>query len=176
MNITLPDTIGLHHCILRILPAIPFQTHQQLVHLLNPEMYEHIIIIKVTKRITNSPLLIPTALPSIVVNQFCSFVSTDNVTEKITKKSQHSISILGCMKKMHHNFQWNPPSKTGKQDDQILKASSCEISFWVLRSVSVAIVTFNQRVARNNLKTQTRNGSNKVHFRSPSETDKRVKE
>ncbi len=42
---------------------------QQLVHLLlNPGMYECIIIIQVTMRITDSPLLIPAASSSIVVN------------------------------------------------------------------------------------------------------------
>ncbi len=74
MNITLPDTIGLRHCILRVLSAIRFQINQQQpVHLLlNPGMYERIIIIQVTTRITDSPLLIPTTSSSNGVN----FIST----------------------------------------------------------------------------------------------------
>ncbi len=70
VNITLPDTIGLRHCIFRVLPAIRFRIHQQkLVHLLlKPGMYERITIIQVTKWITDSPLLIPTTSSSIVVN------------------------------------------------------------------------------------------------------------
>ncbi len=70
VNISLPDTIGLRNCILRVLPAIRFRIHQQqMLHLLlNHGMYEHIIIIQVTAQITDSPLLIPTASSSIVVN------------------------------------------------------------------------------------------------------------
>ncbi len=46
---------------------------QQLVYLLlNRGTYEYIIIIQVTTQITNSPLLIPTASSSIIVN-FISF-------------------------------------------------------------------------------------------------------
>ncbi len=54
---------------------------QQLVHLLIPGTYK-LTIIQVTTRITDSPLLIPTASSSIIVNfisfyseQFCKFVS-----------------------------------------------------------------------------------------------------
>ncbi len=137
-------------------------SRRQLVHLLNPGMYERIIIIQVTTRIIDSPLLIPTALPSIVVNfisvkieqfihlfhdrtwngtMFTNHNQRINATEKITKKSQEFNSILGRMKKILYNFQWNPPSKMRKRDDRTLKTFSCEISFWALRHVSVAIVT-----------------------------------
>ncbi len=44
--------------------------------------------------------------------------------------------------------QWNPPSKTWKGADQTLKTSSCEISFWVLRCISVAIVTFREKISK----------------------------
>ncbi len=82
VNITIPDTIGLHHCILyELLPAIWFRIHQQqLVHLLlNPGTYECIIIIQVTTRITDSSLLIPTTSSSIVIEQFCSLVLWPNM-------------------------------------------------------------------------------------------------
>ncbi len=62
--------------------------------------------------------------------------------KKLQKNHRSSISILDHVKKILHNFQWNPPSKTRKRDDWTLKTSSCEISFWVLRHVSVAIVTY----------------------------------
>ncbi len=42
------------------------------------------------------------------------------------------------MKKILYNFQWNSPGKRRKRDDRTLK-TSCEISFWMLRHVSVAI-------------------------------------
>ncbi len=54
----------------------------------------------------------------------------------------HSISILSRMKEILPNFQWNLPSKTREQDDQTLKTFCCEIMFWALRRVSVAIVTY----------------------------------
>ncbi len=61
--------------------------------------------------------------------------------KKLQKNRWYSILIFRCMKKILLNFQWNPPTKTRKIAEQILKTSSCEISFWVLRHVSVAIVT-----------------------------------
>ncbi len=61
--------------------------------------------------------------------------------KKLQKNRKSSISILGRMKKSLHNFQWNPPSKMQNRADRTLKTSSCEISFWALRRVSVAIVT-----------------------------------
>ncbi len=60
---------------------------------------------------------------------------------KLRKNHTHSISILGYMKEILPNFQWDPPSKTRERDDQTLKSSCCEITFWALRRVSVAIVT-----------------------------------
>ncbi len=88
VNITLPDTIGLRHCILRVLPAIRFWIHQQqLVHLLlNPGTYEFIIIIQVTTLITDSPLLIPTTSSSITVNAL--------------SKSNSSVHLF-------HDWTWN---------------------------------------------------------------------
>ncbi len=62
---------------------------------------------------------------------------------------KHSFSILGHMKKILHNFQWTPPSETQKQADQTLKTSSCEISFWALRRVSLAIVTYFDWINKN---------------------------
>ncbi len=62
--------------------------------------------------------------------------------KKLRKNRTRLISILDHMKKILHNFQWNPPSKTLKRVDQTLKTSSCEVSFWALRRISVAIVTF----------------------------------
>ncbi len=62
--------------------------------------------------------------------------------KKLQKNRRHSISLLRHMKKILLNFQWNPPSKMWKPDDQTLKTSSCEISFWALRRVSVVIVTY----------------------------------
>ncbi len=61
--------------------------------------------------------------------------------KKLQKNRRHSISILRHMKKILLNFQWNPPSKMRKPYDQTLKTSFCEILFWALRRVSVAIVT-----------------------------------
>ncbi len=60
---------------------------------------------------------------------------------KLLKNCTRSISIFGRMKEIILNFQWNLPSKTWEWDDQTLKTSSCEITFQVLRHVSVAIVT-----------------------------------
>ncbi len=57
--------------------------------------------------------------------------------KKLQKNHRHSFLILGCMKKIFHNFQWNPLSKTRKRADQTLKTSSYEI----YRCVSLAIVT-----------------------------------
>ncbi len=37
------------------------------------------------------------------------------------------------MKKLLHNFQWNPPSKKQKRADQTLQTSTREILFWVLK-------------------------------------------
>ncbi len=62
--------------------------------------------------------------------------------KKLRKNRRHSISHLSHMKEILLNFQWHPPSKTRKPADQTLKTSSCEISFWALRRVCVAIVTF----------------------------------
>ncbi len=62
--------------------------------------------------------------------------------KKLQNNCRSSISLLGHMKKILHNFQWNPPCKTLKRDDRTLKTSSCEISFWALRRVSVTIVAY----------------------------------
>ncbi len=164
VNITLPDTIGLHHCILCVLPVMRFWIHQQqLVHLLlNPGTYECIIIIQVTTRITDSPLLIPTTChPSLWIlspfklnssvhlfhdrtwngTMFTNHNQLITPQKKLQKNHRRSISILHGMKKILHNFHWNPPSKMRKGDLQTLKTSSCEILLWVLRPISVAIVT-----------------------------------
>ncbi len=66
--------------------------------------------------------------------------------KKLQKNRGRSFSILSRMKRMLHNFQWNPSSKTRKWADQTLKTSSCKVSFWVLKRVSLVIVLHNYHV------------------------------
>ncbi len=54
---------------------------------------------------------------------------------KLQKNRMCSISILGRMKEILPNFQWNPPSKMQERGDQTLK-TCCEGTLWVLRRVS----------------------------------------
>ncbi len=51
---------------------------------------------------------------------------------KLQENRTHLISILGLMKEILPNFQWNPPRKMREGDDQTLKTSCCEITFWAL--------------------------------------------
>ncbi len=153
MNITLPDTIGLCHCILRVLPAIRFQIHQhQLVHLLlNPGTYERIIHYHTSYHTDHR-------FPIIKINCFvihcCEFYHpkfnssvhlfhdwTWNSTmftnhnqlitpqKKLQKNRRSSISILGHMKKYSTIFNGIRPVKCENETSEHWKPPPVKYRF-----------------------------------------------